>query len=295
MNFLRKYKSLAIIAAALILYYITIFWLRLPALYLVIIYGVIIIGACVIFRAGLIAGIANLFHSAGKKDIARKLYLMSFKYKTRNPITYLNYAVLVLHEGGADQALEYARHGLTLNPDLMTEKNLRLTKGSAYWLLGELDSAVETLEDMVKDFDYVNVHVLTSLGFLYFARGDLEKAKSITEKAIEDTPDSGPAWDNMGQIYLKEDDLDKAEEAFKKALEIRSNLVDSLYFMGVIREKRGDKEGAREYYIRAKDAKISSLNTVSKDEVLTKYNEYKDYVEEPTEESEWEDLDEADL
>ncbi len=159
------------------------------------------------------AGFANIFFSAGKKDTARKLFKASFKHGTKNPVTYLNYAVMILHEDESEQALEYAQKGIALGPDIMAEKNLKLTLGSAYWKLGQVDK----LEAMLNDFDYVNVHVLTTLGYLYFVRGDLDKARTITERAIEDTPDSGPAWDNMGQIYLKEGNLEKAEEAFEKA------------------------------------------------------------------------------
>jgi tetratricopeptide (TPR) repeat protein len=291
MKFLRKYKSFVVIAVVLILYYITLYWLRWPMPYLFAVYGGLIALACVIFRAGLMAGLANLFHSSGKKETARKFYLRSFQFKSKNPVTHLNYAVMLLHEGEAAEAVDYAQKGLALKPDLMAEKNLKLTIGSAQWLLGDIDSAVRTLEGMLRDFDYVNVHVLTTLGYLYIVRGDLEKAREVTEKAIEDTPDSGPAWDNMGQIYFREDNDGKAEEAFKKALEIRAGLVDSLYFMGRICEKRGDKEGARDYYLRANDAKITSLNTVTKEDVLAKYNEYKDYIDN----SKWEDSNEADL
>jgi tetratricopeptide (TPR) repeat protein len=290
MSFFKKYRSFVVVAVMLILYYVTLFVFRWPVSYLFAVYGGLIVLLCVVFRAGLMAGLANIFFSSGKEDIAKKLFAQSFKYKTKNPVTYLNYAVMVLHEDDAAKALEYAQKGLDLKPEIMAEKNLRLTVGSAYWKLGEIDKAIENLERMLTDFDYVNVHVLTTLGYLYFVRGDLAKAREITEKAIEDTPDSGPAWDNMGQIYLKEDNLDKAEEAFEKALEIRSSLVDSLYFMGIIKERKGDKEGAREYYLRAKDSKITSLNTVSKEEVLAKYNEYKDYVDNST----WEDNEEND-
>lgn len=276
MEAIKRYRSFLLVAVSLAVYYIVLYVFHWPTSYLIAIYAVGIAAACFFMRAGLLAGVANMYYQRGKREKARAMYERSFRNKVKNPAVFLNYAVMRLHDGDAEIALNYAQKSLELKPDIMAEKNINLTIGSCYWMLGEIDKAVAHLEGMVSKYDYVNAHVLTTLGYLYILAGDLDKAKATSEKAIEDTPDSGAAWDNMGQIYLAQGDLDNAEKAFKKAISFRDNLVDSHYLLGTIYEKRNDVASAREAFMRAYSCKVSSLNTVTKEQVMEKYTQYKD-------------------
>jgi len=64
--------------------------------------------------------------------------------------------------------------------------------------------------------------------------------------------------------------LTKAKEYFEKALYYKENMVDSLYYMGVISEAEGDKEKAIDYLTRASKCNVSSLNTVTLEQIKAK-------------------------
>lgn len=264
-------------SAFIILYYVFINVLHLPAYAVALIFTAAFLALIFIFRAGFLAGMAAIYYRRGKRDKARKFYRLSFKNKSKNPLTYLNYAIMQVNDGDGETALEYANKALAMNPNVLTEKNAYLTIGSARWVMGDVPGAIEALEGMIKKFDYVNGYVFSTLGYLYIADGKLDKARETTEKALAEDPQSASAWDNLGQIYVNEKNLEKAEEAFLKAVSIRNDLVDSLYFLGIIYENRGDTEKAEEYFIRAHKCKISKLNTVTVEQVLEKYNKYKPY------------------
>ena len=74
----------------------------------------------------------------------------------------------------------------------------------------------------------------------------------------------------MGQIYYRQQNYTQAEESFLKALEYRAAMVDSLYYMGMICELKGKHKQAREYFIRASKCNISSMNTVTYEDIISK-------------------------
>ncbi|MCL2703217.1 MAG: tetratricopeptide repeat protein [Defluviitaleaceae bacterium] len=272
----RKYRNLIVIAFLAVTYYAGTVVMGLSFPVMLLIYAAMITALCVIFKAGFFYWLANLNYSTGKKDKARQFFELSIRHGSKNPMTYLNYAVMLVQNNEAVEALKYAQKAMDMNPGIAADKNARLTVSSAYWLMGEIDKAVETLEELVEKYEYVNTHVLTSLGYLYILKGNLEKARLTSEKAIEDDPASAAAWDNLGQIFLREGDVEKAEETFLKAMSFKDNLVDSAYFLGQIYEDAGKTEQAREYFLRARGCKLSSLNTVTEAMVEEKYRKYLD-------------------
>lgn len=227
-----------------------------------------------IFRVSLISFIGNLNFAKGNIEKANKYYEIAIKKNTKSPTVYLNYAIYLLQKGEASEALNYLKKALLLNTKIMTDKNILLTMASCYWILGEIDKAIETLENLKNKYDYINANVLTTLGYMYFLKEDYKKAIEFTDKAIEEEPESGAAWDNLGQIYYKTLDLDKSEQAFIKALNFRSNLVDSNYYLASLYEKKGDYEKAKEFFIKAYSCPITALNSVTKEQVEEMYKKY---------------------
>ncbi len=218
----------------------------------------------------------NIYQAGGNDEKSKAAFLRSIKMNTKDARTYLNYGVLLLREGSAKEALDYLKKAMSLKPEVIDQKNIMLTMGTCYWLLGEIDSGLEILEELRAKFDYVNHNVLTTLGYLYFLKGQYDKAIELSDEAIKDTPESFSAWDNKGQVYYRLKDYEKAKECFSKALEYKSDLVDSLYYMGVIAEEEKDEKTAREYFVRASKCRLTALNTVKNEEIQEKYRKYAD-------------------
>ncbi len=246
---------------------------QLPIYYLFGAYFVYAVILSIVFYPSLLSLMGNYSFAKGNHETARRMYDKAASKKSKSPTIYLNYGILLVREGKAAEALVQLEKAEAYNKNILTAKNIKLTKGSCYWILGEIDKAIETLEAMRKEYDYVNVHVFTTLGYMYLIKGDLAKAKEITEKAIEDNSNSGAAWDNLGQIYFKQDELTEAKKAFLRAVECNKDLVDSYYYLGMIAELENDLETAKAHYKNASKCQISALNTVTREQVESKLKE----------------------
>ena len=223
-----------------------------------------------VFYKELLAVRGNLAYMKGDHEKAKRLLKLSIDKDVPSPVAHYNYANLVLRDGDAETALSCLRKSRALKPAPIMEKNIYMTIGSAYWVAGEVDKAIETLEQMQKDYEYVNENVLSTLAYMYFAKGDFATAHELTDKALAEAPEYAAAWDNRGQIFLAQEDLTQAKEAFAKALAYKPTLVDSLYYMGVLYEREGDADAAQSYFARAAEAPISALNTVTTAQIAAK-------------------------
>jgi len=226
------------------------------------------------FRGGITGFLGNLNYARGNTDTAIKFLKTAVEKNTKNPSVYLNYAIYLLQDGKASEALPLLKKAESINTKIMTDKNILVTMGSCYWIMGEIDKAIETLAHLKNKHEYVNANVLTTLGYMYFLKEDYSQAIEFTNKALEEEPESGAAWDNLGQIYYKTSEFEKSETAFSKALEFREDLVDSNYYMGLLYEKKGDTVKAKEYFTKANSCYITALNSVTKEEVQKMYEKY---------------------
>lgn len=252
---------------------IAVFYLRFPLWIMLPIIFVYLIINMLIFYSYYLGMVGNFFYFTRQPDKALKYYKKAIARNTANVAALYNYSLEMLHQGNADEALRCLERAEKFNTKLIYEKNIPLAVSSCYWIKGgdeNIRKAIDILEKLKNDFQYINVSAYTTLGYFYLLIGDLKKAEEYTKTALEDNDEHAPAWDNMGQIRLAKNDLDGAEEAFLKALGFRSHMVDSLFFMGVICERRNDPKQALEYYKKAEQCNISSLNTVTPDQISAK-------------------------
>ena len=87
-----------------------------------------------------------------------------------------NYALDALHEGRADEALPIFQRAEKLNVKVLFDKLIPLAVSSCYWVLGDIDKAISTIEDLQKKYNYINPNTLTTLGYFYMLKGNYEKA-----------------------------------------------------------------------------------------------------------------------
>ena len=255
---------------------IAVFYLRYPLWVMIPIIFVYLIINMLIFYSYYLGMVGNFFYITRKPDMALRYYKKAIARNTKNVTALYNYSLEMLHQGNADEALKYLELAQKYNTKVFYEKNIPLAISSCYWIKGgdeNIRKAIDILEKLKNDFSYINVSAYTTLGYFYLLIGDLDKAEEYTNTAINDNAEYAPAWDNLGQIRLARNELDTAEEAFLKALSYREHMVDSLFFMGVICEKKGDKKQALEYYRKAEQCNISSLNTITLEQVRHKIKE----------------------
>jgi tetratricopeptide (TPR) repeat protein len=184
----------------------------------------------------------------------------------------MHYALYLLRKGEGEAALRCLDKAESLRPKLLLQKNITLSRASCHWIMGRIEQARDILEGMRAEYEYVNANVLITLGYMYFLLDDFEKARQLSQLAIEDTPDSGAAWDNLGQIFYKQGQRAQAKEAFEKAIEYKPDLPDSLYHLGCIAEDEANYNAAAAYFSRAAACSITALNTVTRKQIEVKNN-----------------------
>lgn len=244
-------------------------WVLIPAL---VVYLII---SCIVCNAYVAGMIGNIYYFFREPEKAQKFYTIAVKRNTRNVKALYNYALDALHQGRAQEALAIFKRAEKINVKVIFDKLIPLAVSSCYWVLGNIDKAIFTIEELEEKYNYINPNTLTTLGYFYMLKGDYDGATELTNKALTDNREYAPAWDNLGQIYYNQGDYEKAQENFEKALSFRENMVESLYYMALLEERKNNNEKAKEYLEKADKCYISALSTVKKEQIQEELAKFK--------------------
>ncbi len=264
-----------------ITFFVVRFIFNVSGWWIIPIFVVYLILNAIAFNSYFLGIVANFLFIRGKTQKAYKYYEKALAKNTKNVAALYAYGTEILKDDGrADDALKILERARKLNAKINLDKNIRLAISSCFWVKGDIDRAINTLESLLSDYKYVNAHVYTTLGYFYVLKNDLDKAMEYSRKAIEDSPEHAAAWDNVGQIYFRQENFDDAKAAFEKALKYKEDMVDSLYYLGLVYENEGNSDEAFKCFSKAKNCNISALNTITKEQVLEKYKQYDDTIDE---------------
>lgn len=131
----------------------------------------------------------------------------------------LAYALGVAYERGGDhaRALGQMREVLKLQPDNAAAMNFI---GYELASLGQdLDEAQRLLERAL-ELQPDSGAFLDSLGWVYFQKGDFQKAAGTLERAVALEPGEPVILEHLGDAYRKLDRRERASLAYKRALEV---------------------------------------------------------------------------
>lgn len=269
---LVKYWKYMFLGYMMLAFIILVHLMQLPEWWLIPAFFIYLIVSALVCHNYVLGMIGNMYYFFRKPDKAKKFYTIAVKRNTRNVKALYNYALDALHEGRAEEALKVFQRAEKINTKVLFEKLIPLAVSSCYWVLGDIDKAIATIENLQKKFNYINPNTLTTLAYFYLLKKDFDKAEELTNKALKDNEAYAPAWDNLGQIYYTKGDNEKAKEYFKKALEYRAAMTESLYYMGLISKTEGDSKKAREYFEKANNGYISALSTVTREDIEKELN-----------------------
>lgn len=205
-------------------------------------------------------------HSRGNLEKAQQLYEKSQKLGTNKPNYLLSYGVLMLKEGKFEKAKELFSTVLVNMPAKEQHKTMaKMNISLAYWKLGDIDVAIEMLEEVHRK--HRSGKVYGTLGYLLIQKGDLERALEYNLEALDYDDEDPVILDNLGQIYYKMGDMDKAKEFFQKAEEGKEDQAVTLYHLGLIYSQEGDKELAKEKLEKALTCNITPLSAVTRQDI----------------------------
>lgn len=136
--------------------------------------------------------------------------------------------------------------------DVETETRITLTLSNVYMMMGRFDESEKVLEEIyLKNPDDTTLN--NDLGYLYADRNkNLDKAKEMIQKALNDEPDNGSYLDSMGWVLFRLGEYDEAIKQLEKAVEKRDGgdevILDHL---GDVYEKVGRKDDAIRVWSKA--------------------------------------------
>jgi type IV pilus assembly protein PilF len=106
--------------------------------------------------------------------------------------------------------------------------------------------AIPLFEKAVQDETYSTPeNALTNMGYSYYRLGNLAKAKSFHQKALDVLPQFCLASKNMGDVYAKDKNYKKAADFFEQAVTNCPLYEESEYKLGLALMRLGKRNNAR--------------------------------------------------
>jgi len=229
-------------------------------------------------RAGIFKLIGSVRYSKSDTDNALKWLKKSYETNKANPHTAIPYAYLLLKAGRLNESEKVFSEILSkkLSSD---DRNLAKSNYALLlWKKGNLDEAVNMLEEVCKEFKTTTVY--GSLGYLLILKGDLDRALEFNLEAYDYNDKNPIILDNLGQTYYLRGEQDKAVEIYEKLMPLSPSFPSAYYNYGLVLLKNGDYDKALENMEKALNFKFSPLSAIKKSEIEAKIEEIKCKIKE---------------
>lgn len=151
-----------------------------------------------------------------------------------------------------------------LNP--LQKKRLKSVRALVVWKDGQLDDAVEMLEELMED-GYKTSAVYETIGLFYIIGKDAEKALKLCTEAYEYDSDDDVLLDNLAEAYALCGEKTKAKELYEKLLERSPRFPEPYFNYGVMLMEEGRHSEGVEYIGKALEQNFSFLSVLSRERV----------------------------
>jgi tetratricopeptide (TPR) repeat protein len=182
------------------------------------------------YNKGDFAGAATFFESA----IAKAPTI---------PDLYVNLALAYFRLKRTTEAVAQLEKAATLGPD---DPKIHYQLGSAYVEMQDYDKAIAAFEKgLAKPVDLtadpLALEATSTLGAVYFAKGDNEKAAAQFQKALAAKPGAAGATLGMGKIHFSKGEVDKALQLFEQVVTEHPGTPEAAQADAFIKELRKSK------------------------------------------------------
>lgn len=222
-------------------------------------------------RAMIFGMLGSRSYVGGFTDEALKWFKRAYDTKIAGVRTCVSYAYILLKNAELEKSEEVLQQVLKNNPNSPEVPYIKSILALTLWKKGELDAAVNMLEDVISQYRTTSVY--GSLGYLLILKGDLQKALQFNLEAFEYNSSDKIIQDNLGQNYYLLDMYDKATEVYVSLLEKSPSFPEPYYNYGLLLLKTGETDKALEMMNKALGYKFSYLSSISKEEVELKIQE----------------------
>jgi tetratricopeptide (TPR) repeat protein len=147
---------------------------------------------------------------------AEALIKEAIQLEPENPKYYFRLGVVYDKLNNKEASMEAMRKVIAIDPKHSNALNYL---GYTYADLGQnLDEAEQLIKEALK-YKPNDGYITDSLGWVYYKKGDFEKALQYLQKAVEIVPDDPIILEHLGDVYLKSNDKVNALRYYKKSLQ----------------------------------------------------------------------------
>jgi tetratricopeptide (TPR) repeat protein len=170
-----------------------------------------------------------------------------------------NLSVTATDLGMLDYAIEIGEKSLIMNPKFIEAyKNL----GRVYVTRRDGENSRRVFSKL-NEFQPNTVDVMVGMGAISLIDDDPIEAARYFEKAIEISPQNGPAWGNLGLCYKMIGLYQKAKESLVRAAEVDPQQVEHPWNLSLVELAMGDfKNGWKRYEVRFDPSRIATDRVV---------------------------------
>lgn len=159
--------------------------------------------------------------------------------------------------GRYDMAVDVLEQGLAIKPD---SADIHYEMGIAWDRKGNREKTVEQMKTVI-NLDPEHADGLNYLGYTWAEEGiRLDEAEDLIRRALEIKPESGYILDSMGWVYFQKGEIDRAVPYLEQAVEKRPLDPTILEHLGDAYRELGRTEDALAFYRRALSARKESEN-----------------------------------
>jgi tetratricopeptide (TPR) repeat protein len=159
------------------------------------------------------------------------------------PDLYVNLALAYFRLDRKDEAVAHLEKAATLGPD---DPKIHYQLGSAYVEMNAYDKAVAAFEKGLGTnpnlaTDPLALEATSTLGAVYFAQGDNDKAAAQFQKVLAAKPGAAGATLGMGKIHFSKGEVDKALALFEQVVAQHAGTPEATQAEAFLKELRKSK------------------------------------------------------
>lgn len=201
---------------------------------------------------------AKSSYSAKNYKEAAKNYYTVYNFKKNDTVYLYNASICSSLAKDNDLSLEYYSKLIEIGYTGITEEFVATNKSTgevrAFSSRDERNLSVKSgdyIKPESRNSESVQGDIFRKLTAVYIAKGENDKAISLLNRLISESPEDFDLLNIASSMYYKLGDLDNFNKMTKKLIELKPN-DENLYFnLGVTNSKNGNKEEALKYYSKA--------------------------------------------
>ena len=191
---------------------------------------------------------AYMLEQQKRNDEAINLLKETISYKKEDSRLYLILASLYEIIKKYHNALDSLNEGLKYNEE---NTDILYRIGVVFDKLGKNEECIRYMERVI-EVDPQHADALNFIGYTYAEKGiHLDKAQELIERALQHKPKSGYIVDSLGWVYFQKGNYDKAIIELQKAIELTPEDPAISEHLGDVYFKKKNYEMALEIYNKA--------------------------------------------